>query len=284
MSGLNQRRKLMPGRCPSCNQTYTDETLSFCPNDGTPLIKDAPSSYDPQATMIAQPPPNYAPQQDYPPQQGYYAPQGGQTPPPQGGQQPPPGWQQPPPYGQQPPPYGQQQQQYAPQYGGAPAAGNKSKLPLIIALAAVLLIGGGIAAYFLMRDNSSKVTSNTNTYSTSNANRTANTSTTTTTMPTLPSTTATSTPSTTSSTTTTSSSDYTEDEKHKLFQAVGITRDNALIVEVAEKIGISDSRGTPNPSFQPFVKEHFSWAVKNAAWVQEYRDPQKAREYVMAHK
>jgi len=278
----------MPGRCPSCNQTYTDETLSFCPNDGTPLVKDAPSSYDPQATMIAPPPPNYAPQQDYPPQQGYYAPQGGQTPPPQGGQTPPPGWQQPPPqYGQQPPPsYGQQQQQYTPPQYGAAAVGSKSKLPLIIALAAVLLIGGGIAAYFLMRDNSTKVSSNTNTYSTStsNANRTAN-ATTNTTMQTMPGTTTTSTPSTTSSTTTTTgSSNYSDDEKHKLFQAVGITRDNALIVDVAEKIGISDSTGNPNSSFQPFIKEHFNWAVKNAAWVQEYRDPQKAREYVMEHK
>jgi hypothetical protein len=264
----------MPGRCPSCNQTYTDETLSFCPNDGTPLNKDAPSSYDPQATMIAQPPPNYPPQQG-----GYYPPPGGPTQPPQGGQTPPPGWQPPPPqYGQQPPPYGQQQ--YAPQYGEA-VGGSKSKLPLIIALAAVLLIGGGIAAYFLMRDNSTKVSGNTNTYSTSNSSRTANTSTTT--MPTMPGTT-TSTPSTTSSTTSSSSNDYTEDEKHKLFQAVGITRDNALIVEVAEKIGISDSSGTPNSSLQPFIKEHMNWAMKNAAWVQEYTDQQKAREYVMAHK
>ena len=142
----------MPGRCPSCNQTYTDETLSFCPNDGTPLVKEAGSSYDPQATMISQPPPNYPPQQG-----GYYPPPGGQAPPPPGGQTPPPGWQQqqqqPPPYGQQPPPpYGQQQ--YAPQYG-APGGGGKSKLPLIIAIAAVLLIGGGIGAYFLLRDNSS---------------------------------------------------------------------------------------------------------------------------------
>jgi uncharacterized protein (UPF0333 family) len=230
--------------------------------------------------MIAQPPPNY------PPQQGYYAPQGGQPPPPQGGQTPPPGWQQQPPpqYGQQPPPYGQQQQQYAPQYG-APAVGSKSKLPLIIALAAVVLIGGGVAAYFLMRDNSSKVSGNTNTYSTStsNANRTANTSTTMPTMP-MPSTTTTSTPSTTSSTTTTSSSDYTEDEKHKLFQAVGITHDEALIVEVAEKMGFSDSKGNPTPELQPFLKEHFKWAAKNQPWIQEYKDPQKAREYVMEHK
>jgi rRNA maturation protein Nop10 len=43
-------------RCPTCNQTYTDEALSFCPNDGTPLMSSAPSSYNPQATIMAPPP------------------------------------------------------------------------------------------------------------------------------------------------------------------------------------------------------------------------------------
>jgi hypothetical protein len=36
-------------RCPSCNRTYTDLSLNFCLEDGTPLIVDAPSS-DPNAT------------------------------------------------------------------------------------------------------------------------------------------------------------------------------------------------------------------------------------------
>lgn len=44
-------------RCPSCDRTYTDDALSFCPNDGTPLVTDAPpSSFDPQATIMATPP------------------------------------------------------------------------------------------------------------------------------------------------------------------------------------------------------------------------------------
>lgn len=43
-------------RCPSCERTYTDDALSFCPNDGTPLVTDAPSSFDPQATIMASPP------------------------------------------------------------------------------------------------------------------------------------------------------------------------------------------------------------------------------------
>lgn len=43
-------------RCPSCDRTYTDDALSFCPNDGTPLVTDAPASFDPQATIVAPPP------------------------------------------------------------------------------------------------------------------------------------------------------------------------------------------------------------------------------------
>ena len=44
-------------RCPSCERTYTDDALSFCPNDGTPLVTDTPpASFDPQATIMATPP------------------------------------------------------------------------------------------------------------------------------------------------------------------------------------------------------------------------------------
>jgi hypothetical protein len=262
----------MPGRCPSCNQTYTDETLSFCPNDGTPLIKDASSSYDPQATMISQPPPNYPPQQ-----QGYYPPPGGETPPPQSGQTPPPGWQPqqpPPPYGQQPPPYGQQpQQQYAPQYG-TPGDGSKSKLPLIIAIAAVLLIGGGIGAYFLLKGNSStpsKVDVNVN----SSSNTSRNTSVTTT-LPTV-------TPGTTTSTTTTSESS-SEDEKYRIFFAAAKLGDPALQTEIAKKIGIIDSSGIPTDYYQTFIKGATPWATRDVAWVQQHNTPEAAKAWVDAHR
>lgn len=75
-----------------------------------------------------------------------------------------------------------------------------------------------------------------------------------------------------------------EDEKHRLLQAVGITQDNALITEVGKKLEIIDANGQPNSNFRPFLDEHLKWAEKNRAWVQEHRDPVKAREYVMAHK
>jgi hypothetical protein len=38
-------------RCPTCNRTYTDPSLNFCLDDGTPLASDAPSGADPNATI-----------------------------------------------------------------------------------------------------------------------------------------------------------------------------------------------------------------------------------------
>jgi hypothetical protein len=51
-------------RCPTCNRTYTDLSLNFCLEDGTPLSPDAPGGPDPNATLrypaardTAEPPP-----------------------------------------------------------------------------------------------------------------------------------------------------------------------------------------------------------------------------------
>lgn len=39
-------------RCPQCNRTYTDDALSFCLDDGSPLLGTAaPPSFDPSATV-----------------------------------------------------------------------------------------------------------------------------------------------------------------------------------------------------------------------------------------
>ena len=42
-------------KCPSCNRTYQDDQLSFCLDDGSPLLSvgdtGQPSSYDPSATL-----------------------------------------------------------------------------------------------------------------------------------------------------------------------------------------------------------------------------------------
>jgi TonB family protein len=37
--------------CPACHRTYEDDAMSFCLEDGTPLVSVSESSYDPGATM-----------------------------------------------------------------------------------------------------------------------------------------------------------------------------------------------------------------------------------------
>ena len=54
-------------RCPSCNRTYTDEALSFCLEDGTPLLIEAPTPAT--AGTLPYPPPRDT---DPPPTQVYH--------------------------------------------------------------------------------------------------------------------------------------------------------------------------------------------------------------------
>lgn len=83
-------------RCPTCNQTFTDEWLTFCTHDGTSLVEVQPSPYEPPPT-IAYPamPPSVSPSEEptlYLP--GAYKPPQAQI----GAQQPlQAGWQPPPP-------------------------------------------------------------------------------------------------------------------------------------------------------------------------------------------
>ena len=40
-------------RCPTCNKTFTDPNLSFCIDDGTPLVKVDTPAYDSEATLVS---------------------------------------------------------------------------------------------------------------------------------------------------------------------------------------------------------------------------------------
>ena len=71
-----------------------------------------------------------------------------------------------------------------------------------------------------------------------------------------------------------------EDEKHKLFQAVGVAGEPSLIIEATQKMGLADSSGNPTPAMQPFIQAHTDWAMKNAAFVREHMTKEKAKEYV----
>jgi hypothetical protein len=77
-----------------------------------------------------------------------------------------------------------------------------------------------------------------------------------------------------------SSSTMSSDDKHKLYQAAGLTKDRDLMLRVFSKIGLGDGTGTDH---QQFIKEHFAWAMKNLEFVQSINTPEKARGYVEDH-
>jgi ketosteroid isomerase-like protein len=65
-------------RCPTCQRTYTDDSLRFCLQDGTALVSatDAPATYDPSATLVL---PESAPSRHEPPPTEAFSAQTAQT-------------------------------------------------------------------------------------------------------------------------------------------------------------------------------------------------------------
>lgn len=77
-----------------------------------------------------------------------------------------------------------------------------------------------------------------------------------------------------------SSSTLSDDDKHKLFQAAGITKDSDLILRVMSKIGFESGTGD---AYQQFSKEHFEWAMRNIDFMKTIDTPEKGRAYVESH-
>ena len=86
-----------------------------------------------------------------------------------------------------------------------------------------------------------------------------------------------------STSTSSDSSSMSEDDKHKLFQAVATTQDQALMRRVWGKLGLVKANGSPTDEYQQFVKEHIGWIFKNTGFIQTINTPEKARAYVDEH-
>lgn len=143
-------------RCPTCNRTYTDLSLNFCLEDGTPLTTDAPGGPDPNATIrypssrdTAEPPPT----EIYHPAPGTATPRPAPAPPPP------------------PPP--------APQWSPTPTQAPRKKSNavwwILGGLAAVVVIGVGLVVMLIaLASLGSNENGNLNPNSNANANRNAN--------------------------------------------------------------------------------------------------------------
>ena len=80
-----------------------------------------------------------------------------------------------------------------------------------------------------------------------------------------------------------SASSMSDDDKHKLYQAAGMTGDAELIRRVSIKIGLMDEDYTPGDNYQSFVSDHVDWALKNTDFINSINTPAKARAYLNQH-
>lgn len=136
-------------------------------------------------------------------------------------------------------------------------------LILLVIVVAVLIVSGVIKAPGLYNpDRSSNYNYNYNTNSNRNSNFNSNLN------------------SNSNTDSSSSSGSMTESDKHKLYQAAGMTKDTALMTRVIRKLGLGDGTGDAH---QKFIKEHFAWAMKNLEFIQSVNTPEKAKAYVDAH-
>lgn len=80
-----------------------------------------------------------------------------------------------------------------------------------------------------------------------------------------------------------SSSSMSDDDKHKLYQAASMTQDAELLRRVSVKLGLFAEDFTPKEEYIGFVKDHFSWALRNGDFIQSVNTKEKALAYVNEH-
>ena len=80
-----------------------------------------------------------------------------------------------------------------------------------------------------------------------------------------------------------SASSMSDDDKHKLYQAAGMTGDAELIRRVSIKIGLMDEDYTPGENYQSFISEHVDWALRNTDFINSVNTAEKARAYINQH-
>ena len=220
-------------RCASCHRTYTDPSLNFCLEDGSPLVSEPAPASGPGSAG------NYSSSSgtDLPPTVAFQPPAHQKTP--------------------------RLNQPAAPTNGVTKNRNKKIALGcgvgclgiVLIVMAFLVLASTG---YLEMPGLTSNSNSNSNRDSNYNSSNNLNSNT----------------------NTSSSSSTMSEDARHRLYQAAGMTGDSELILRVIRKIGLGDGTGDDHTEF---TKGHYPWAMKNLEFVRSVDTPEKARAYVEKH-
>jgi hypothetical protein len=78
-------------------------------------------------------------------------------------------------------------------------------------------------------------------------------------------------------------SSLSDDDKHKLYYAAGMTGEGEVVRRVSVKLGLTDEDFTPGANYEKFVQEHVAWVLRNGDFIQTVNTPAKARAYVNEH-
>src|SRR5689334_7391984 len=78
-------------------------------------------------------------------------------------------------------------------------------------------------------------------------------------------------------------SSMSDDDKHKLYFAAGMTGEGEVVRRVGVKLGLMDDDFTPGPAYEKFVQDHVGWVLRNGDFVRTINTPEKARAYVNEH-
>ena len=78
-------------------------------------------------------------------------------------------------------------------------------------------------------------------------------------------------------------SSLSDDDKHKLYYAAGMTGEGEVVRRVSVRLGLTDEDFTPGENYQKFVEEHIGWIMRNTDFIQTVNTPEKARAYVNEH-
>lgn len=295
-------------RCPTCNRTYTDESLLFCADDGTQLVNEAAPAEPFNAPPSSQPTIAFSP-----------------TPPPASSYQPTPKrrkwlavialligllalpfllyslsrpllWE-----------YGFRNLRIDTLFlslwgvvtvfgivlgivsviAGIVALGVSIKKPAqyggrllatvgpVLSILLMVLVIGAVALRRMQGSTFDEFTSNSNYNSNSNSNDNSNTSD----NDNSASNSNYNSSSSSSSDESDVSTDMSETDKYRLFYAAAKSGDTDLQQRAAKKVGIVDSSGMPTSTYQSFTKGMINWAFTDSAWVQTMDTPAKARAY-----
>ena len=78
-------------------------------------------------------------------------------------------------------------------------------------------------------------------------------------------------------------SSMSDDDKHKLYFAAGMTADGEIVRRVSVKLGLMDDDFTPRENYDKFVRDHIGWVLRNGDFARTINTPEKARAYVNEH-